>query len=136
MVFSNKQAISYVAAPVFAPVHQILTDSFELALANYAGNPLVNVFVVSVKGGLINRTCTLQRTATPLKCPFEHLLSGSQYTVRAVACMSSFEICSKTTNLTTWTIPQGKLFCCYFEFVPFSAILLCALFYSAISYIA
>ncbi len=98
------------AAPGFAPIRKVLTDSFEVELANYVGNPLVSTFLVYVKGGLINRTCILQRTARPLKCPFADLLSGSQYTVRAVACISSVEICSKTTTLTTWTIPQGKCF--------------------------
>ncbi len=87
-------------------------------MTNYAGNPHVSDFTINVKGGLINKTCTLQRTASHLKCPFTGLLSGSKYTVRAVACNTNQGVCSKTSKLTTWTIPQGMVFTDLFGAAP------------------
>ncbi len=85
-------------------------EGFEVTLAHYTGNPYADVFLVNVKGGSINETCTLQRGASPLRCPFTGLFSGSQYTIRAIACMPNQQGCSHATKTTAWTIPHGKGF--------------------------
>ncbi len=83
---------------------------FDVSLSAYIGNPQVSSFNIHIKGGLINRTCTLNRHSSPLTCSFTGLMSGSQYTVRAAACLPDQLGCSETTKLTTWTIPSRKPF--------------------------
>ncbi len=73
---------------------------FEVILAYYGGNPYVTLFTVNVKGGSVNETCYLQRHAKPLKCSFTGLYSGSQYTIRAVACTTRQHVCSQATKKT------------------------------------
>ncbi len=104
-IFNN--IFFFLTAPVIDSIRHLCTNSLEVSLASYAKNTQVSFFRIGLTGGSINETCTLQRAAETLNCPFAGLFSGMQYTMRAVACMPNQQGCSKVTKTTTWTIPQG-----------------------------
>ncbi len=98
--------------------------AFDVSLSAYTGNPQVSSFILHMKGGLINKTCSLSRHSSPLTCHFTDLMSGYQYTIRAIACLPEPFGCSETAKLTAWTIPSRKCFttskeCGSFESLPF-----------------
>ncbi len=79
------------------------TTSVFVAMNATDGNTDINFYEASYQ----REYCTVQATASPLRCALEKLSAGTRYRISGMACMADYE-CSHRKFGEGYTVPDGK----------------------------
>ncbi len=97
---------SFHSAPRNISFEEVTTASLWVNFTTPTGNPSIDRFEATVKGGTPAQLCSVKANQAPMRCQTGTLTAGTKYTIEGKACLPESSGCSASIEESVWTIPQ------------------------------